>query len=291
MSQFVVGQWVECVEKVKSFDVTLEGFYRVKSIREGTNDIYLEGGGKMSWSVDRFRPVEWQVGKTYKTTLEGVTATISVLDSDGDLWGNNSREHKHAPKWCWSGTTGILCELKDDKAAPHLTPYLAEPSPAVETTEASEKDRFTVEVVGCEWSVVDHEQNVYAPFIEEGRARDLCDKLDAGKLDAGRGYIWRDMPSKSQAIRDEAREALEAFWRKKASEQQPDPINPPRYQQHPSGVECIEIAEHMTYCVGNAIKYLWRAGLKGDALTDLRKAAWYVEREIQRQEKMKGGAE
>jgi hypothetical protein len=71
----------------------------------------------------------------------------------------------------------------------------------------------------------------------------------------------------------------------------PDPVtNPPHYTQHPSGVECVEIAEHMTFNVGNALKYLWRAGLKGDAVEDLRKAAWYVEREIARVQKMKGGA-
>ena len=59
----------------------------------------------------------------------------------------------------------------------------------------------------------------------------------------------------------------------------PDPINhPPHYTQHPSGVECITITEHYNFNVGNAIKYLWRAGLKDgtDAASDLRKAAWYV---------------
>ena len=63
-----------------------------------------------------------------------------------------------------------------------------------------------------------------------------------------------------------------------------DAINhPPHYTQHPSGVECITIAEHFGFNVGNAIKYLWRAGLKNpDPLDDLRKAAWYVQREIER---------
>ena len=64
-----------------------------------------------------------------------------------------------------------------------------------------------------------------------------------------------------------------------------DPINhPPHYTQHPSGVECITITEHYNFNVGNAIKYLWRAGLKDgtDAASDLRKAAWYVRREIER---------
>lgn len=64
-----------------------------------------------------------------------------------------------------------------------------------------------------------------------------------------------------------------------------DPVNhPSHYTDHPSGVECITITEHHNFCVGNAIKYLWRAGLKGDAVEDLKKAAWYIDREIQRQE-------
>lgn len=62
-----------------------------------------------------------------------------------------------------------------------------------------------------------------------------------------------------------------------------DPVNhPSHYTQHPSGVECIQVVEHMSLNVGNAIKYLWRAGSKGDRLEDLRKAKWYVEREIMR---------
>jgi hypothetical protein len=59
--------------------------------------------------------------------------------------------------------------------------------------------------------------------------------------------------------------------------------HPEHYNAHPSGVECITIIEHMPFNVGNAIKYLWRAGLKGDRIEDLQKAAWYIEREIGRQ--------
>ena len=62
-----------------------------------------------------------------------------------------------------------------------------------------------------------------------------------------------------------------------------DPVNHPKhYTEHPSGVECIEITEHMNFCVGNAIKYLWRSGLKGEQVEDLRKARWYIDREIAR---------
>lgn len=63
-----------------------------------------------------------------------------------------------------------------------------------------------------------------------------------------------------------------------------DPVNHPRhYTAHPSGIECIQVTEHLGFCVGNAIKYLWRAGLKGqDAVQDLKKARWYIDREIKR---------
>jgi hypothetical protein len=62
-----------------------------------------------------------------------------------------------------------------------------------------------------------------------------------------------------------------------------DNVNHPKhYTSHPSGVECIEITEHLNFCIGNAIKYLWRAGLKGEQVEDLRKARWYIDREIAR---------
>lgn len=51
--------------------------------------------------------------------------------------------------------------------------------------------------------------------------------------------------------------------------------HPAHYNQHPTGMECIDIVEHFNFNLGNAIKYIWRAGLKSpDAITDLEKAAW-----------------
>ena len=62
----------------------------------------------------------------------------------------------------------------------------------------------------------------------------------------------------------------------------PDFINqPPHYTSHPSGVECIQITEHMSFLMGNAMKYLWRADLK-NGVEDLKKAAWYIQREIEK---------
>lgn len=62
-----------------------------------------------------------------------------------------------------------------------------------------------------------------------------------------------------------------------------DPVNHPKhYTSHPSGIECIEVTRHMNFNLGNAVKYLWRAGLKDSApsLQDLQKAAWYINDEI-----------
>ena len=65
-----------------------------------------------------------------------------------------------------------------------------------------------------------------------------------------------------------------------------DVVNhPPHYTDHPSGIECIQITEHMNFCLGNAVKYIWRADLKDDAIEDLKKAVWYINREIARRTK------
>jgi len=62
-------------------------------------------------------------------------------------------------------------------------------------------------------------------------------------------------------------------------------VNHPRhYNAHPSGIECIQVTEHMSFNLGNAMKYIWRADEKGNALEDLKKAEWYIRREIERRE-------
>jgi len=67
---------------------------------------------------------------------------------------------------------------------------------------------------------------------------------------------------------------------------QDDPVNHPQhYTSHPSGIECIQIAEHMNFTLGSAMKYLWRASFRkepGRTVMDLEKARWYISREIER---------
>lgn len=75
---------------------------------------------------------------------------------------------------------------------------------------------------------------------------------------------------------------------------QHDNVNHPKhYTSHPSGVECIQVTEHYNFNIGNAIKYLWRNGLKVEdgkelrdkQVEDLKKAAWYINREIEKLER------
>ena len=68
-----------------------------------------------------------------------------------------------------------------------------------------------------------------------------------------------------------------------------DNVNQPsHYCSHPSGIECIEITRHHDFTIGNAIKYLWRAGLKdsADEIQDLEKASWYIQDKINQLKKL-----
>jgi hypothetical protein len=70
-----------------------------------------------------------------------------------------------------------------------------------------------------------------------------------------------------------------------SSESDDEKVNHPRhYTQHASKIECIELIEHLPANLANAIKYIWRCGLKTTEtpLTDLKKARWYTERERDR---------
>lgn len=67
-----------------------------------------------------------------------------------------------------------------------------------------------------------------------------------------------------------------------------DPVNhPSHYTDRVPGIECIDVVENFDFCLGGAIKYIWRAGLKDPTkeIEDLRKARWLLDREIQRLEK------
>ena len=88
-----------------------------------------------------------------------------------------------------------------------------------------------------------------------------------------------------------AMQLLKCLIDRKDKEQKADSVNhPAHYNSHPSGIECIEIARHHNFNIGNTIKYIWRAGLKSEEgmedtdkqVEDLNKAIWYIKDEIKR---------
>ena len=84
---------------------------------------------------------------------------------------------------------------------------------------------------------------------------------------------------------EEAERRMDAIGQNGATAEHYDAVNhPAHYMTHASGIECIQITEHMSFCLGSAVKYIWRADLKHDALEDLKKARWYLDREIARRE-------
>lgn len=62
-----------------------------------------------------------------------------------------------------------------------------------------------------------------------------------------------------------------------------DNVNHPKHYTH-LPIEAIEITEHFNFCMGNALKYIIRADHKGNPIEDLKKAAWYINREIERRQ-------
>lgn len=79
---------------------------------------------------------------------------------------------------------------------------------------------------------------------------------------------------------DMADAVLELLRQETPPQAMSDPVNPDHYRRHGSGIECIEITRHMGFALGNAVKYIWRADLKGNAIEDLEKARWYIDDEI-----------
>lgn len=119
------------------------------------------------------------------------------------------------------------------------------------------------------------------PLYEEGKvytcAKDGCLTDSLGDI----SHEWTD----SLKFREHFQYADKDLF----VEEKEDNVNHPKhYTSHPSGIECITITRHYCFAIGNAIKYLWRAGLKKDAsledkqkeIEDLEKAIWYIKDRI-----------
>ena len=128
-------------------------------------------------------------------------------------------------------------------------------------------------------------------------AEELYKQIDKAQVHLINARLNNDEGCKKSAISEmetamcDAMQLLKCFIDRKDKEQKTDNVNhPAHYNSHPSGIECIVIARHHNFNVGNAIKYLWRAGLKSEEgmedtdkqVEDLNKAIWYIKDEIKR---------
>lgn len=62
------------------------------------------------------------------------------------------------------------------------------------------------------------------------------------------------------------------------------PLPRRRRNRRRSGAEVIDLTEHLSFCAGNVVKYVCRAGRKDPDkyVEDLEKARWYINRELKR---------
>ena len=117
------------------------------------------------------------------------------------------------------------------------------------------------------------EQDAYCTFC-------FADMCGCWSPDAPSDDARNDLESPSSTpVDSSATESLEGS-------QISDPVNSPaHYSRHPSGIECIQVVEHMGFNLGNAVKYIWRCDLKRDAIEDLEKSVWYLTREIEKRKR------
>ena len=104
------------------------------------------------------------------------------------------------------------------------------------------------------------------------------------------GDLWHSM--RQQQLGDETEATYLDKVLEEARTKEPDPINPTHYTRFP--VEPIEILECLPYNRASAAKYIIRCEAKGDnkdAITDLRKAIWFIQRELKRLENNNSGGQ
>jgi hypothetical protein len=112
--------------------------------------------------------------------------------------------------------------------------------------------------------------------------------VDSQSVDSVVNVRWEQMPEKVLISPADCIQPAQP-----AVPAKPDMVNhPTHYTSSPAkcskcghGIECIDVVQHMGFSIGNAVKYLWRAGLKNDAIEDLKKAVWYINAEIAKREK------
>lgn len=154
---------------------------------------------------------------------------------------------------------------------------------------ARRSQAFLMTVGTPEVPVLSHEEDIVSVVQTEGQAfQGTAVSVDSAfvKMDLPEGETVPELPEITEFG---IRTAIGAFkaHQEKHPQVKEDLVNHPKhYNNHPSGVECIEITRHMGFNLGNAVKYIWRDGLKDCdvPVQDLKKAVWYINDEIQSRE-------
>lgn len=133
-----------------------------------------------------------------------------------------------------------------------------------------------------------------APVIMYNQDETITEGMLAdADLTPGKMYTFNHSKQKFEEVRmledEELAKALDQeLVHPPQKEPAADETNPDHYRNFSNNTEVIDIAENLSYNAGNAVKYLARATRTDgqtkheNPLTDLRKAKWYVEREIDR---------
>lgn len=253
--EWVVGQWVEAWGRI----------WRIIETEKTRSK--LDGNVQPSWWCNHgeMKPFQWQVGKTYRTTLEGVTATIKANDVGG------VRGVCEGVRSFWDRKTGAIVGYADPENCPHLLPFLAdEPS----EPEPTLTERYTVEQSGDSWLIRDHQDGRVALFLTQDAAEYAIGMIKDGE----NVFSWSSADAATQPQQGER-------------DKQPTS----RYHRTIKGVvvDLYDIAEaygvtgHAEF---HALKKIIMAGNRGykDREQDLAEAIVSIERA---RELSKGGAE
>lgn len=151
MAEFVVGQWVEVVDGMSGY-LRVGDVYQVERITDQAT-LGLKGK-KDCWAFERFKPFVWQVGKTYRTTLEGVTATI--VSSSPASFGVNMSDKPGTV--CVDRQTGQIIGMESRSDQPNLLPFLADEPSEVEAVKPQAPSPYDRVIGGVEvdlWTLAD----------------------------------------------------------------------------------------------------------------------------------------
>ena len=265
--EWQVGQWVKWAGKVWKVAVTQS---------DGVSLEYQDGTGALQWvgsyCCEQPDPFTWQVGRTYKTTLDGAFGKVLSIDDEGDIYGDVYTTSPVITSNYWHAKTGK--DFNEQRGA-DLLPFLVErlvgivnadePSEQKNYTskdgEPTTTERFTVEQRGADWFVRDNLRGRVAKFRDQTSAKTACGMMKQGD----EKWIWSD-------------------------ELKPDPVKPQAsspYDRVIGGVEIdlwtladiYGITSHRLFSAWKKITMAGRRGPK-DKLRDLKEARVGLDKEI-----------